>query len=261
MRRRAFTLIELLVVIAIIAILAAMLFPVLAQGRAAAKKVACINNNRQLLIGLQLYCDDNSDYLMSGRVHAWPEDWSVEPIWTAFLYPYLSDKEVYVCPAQAGSHYADLADADRYNNRGWLSIGYNASVGFFSDGSPQGIIRVKRTQLRVPGKSVVFADTMSGDVKDQFYGYCALNTGINVENAVERFCPLADRHGGGGKGGNAIGLVNLGLLDGHAESYRWGQIRSADPDDIPKDCDDWEATDFNAAGLKWMLWGDCKQPE
>jgi len=57
----AFTLIELLVVIAIIAILAAILFPVFAQAKEAAKKSTCMSNMRELGIGLRLYLGDNDD--------------------------------------------------------------------------------------------------------------------------------------------------------------------------------------------------------
>lgn len=55
---RAFTLIELLVVIAIIAILAAILFPVFAQAKEAAKKVQCISNQKQLVLSTLMYVPD-----------------------------------------------------------------------------------------------------------------------------------------------------------------------------------------------------------
>jgi len=57
----AFTLIELLVTIAIIAILAALLFPVLATAKQDARKVSCQSNERQLILALQLYAGDNGE--------------------------------------------------------------------------------------------------------------------------------------------------------------------------------------------------------
>src|SRR3954469_8157623 len=65
-RRRAFTLIELLVVIAIIAILAAILFPVFAQAREAARKTQCLSNVKQIMTGILMYAQDYDEQLPQG---------------------------------------------------------------------------------------------------------------------------------------------------------------------------------------------------
>jgi prepilin-type N-terminal cleavage/methylation domain-containing protein/prepilin-type processing-associated H-X9-DG protein len=90
--KKAFTLIELLVVIAIIAILAAILFPVFAQAKAAAKKTADLSNMKQLATGLVLYANDNDDV----------SPWSLHEIgveWYLQLYPYVKSPDVFRTPA------------------------------------------------------------------------------------------------------------------------------------------------------------------
>ncbi len=68
--QKAFTLIELLVVIAIIAILAAMLLPALARAKERAKRIQCLNAQKQFALAMTMYANDNKDYLPAHQTGA-----------------------------------------------------------------------------------------------------------------------------------------------------------------------------------------------
>ena len=98
--KRAFTLIELLVVVTVIAILAALLLPVLSHAKGAARRTTCISNTRQINLALLMYADEHGDAFraMSNK----------EPVYFTYkasILPYLSRNGVstndalFACPA------------------------------------------------------------------------------------------------------------------------------------------------------------------
>src|SRR6266403_2209858 len=78
-RADGFTLIELLVVIAIIALLAAMLLPVLSKSKDQAQAITCAGNIKQLSVAWLLYADDNTDLLVNN--HGVPETLARRQTW------------------------------------------------------------------------------------------------------------------------------------------------------------------------------------
>src|SRR5258706_5773890 len=99
---RGFTLIELLVVIAIIAILAAILFPVFAQARAAARKSTCLSNLKQITLGQLMYLQDYDERFTYWDNRGTPTDsWNTPRgagWWMNEIYPYIKNLGVYECP-------------------------------------------------------------------------------------------------------------------------------------------------------------------
>ncbi len=119
-----FTLIELLVVIAIIAILAAMLLPVLGMAKEKAKQVLCKSNIRQLYVTYPMYADDNDDYFpvtrdMNGAV--WPGSMGPQKTWATYIDDYLTE--------------GNLDDADDMYDK-WYNPGGDAPAGSVIYGCP-----------------------------------------------------------------------------------------------------------------------------
>lgn len=95
---RGFTLIELLVVIAIIAILAAILFPVFAQAREAARKTSCLSNMKQVGLATLLYVQDYDETFPMNLYFGFEPGPCVYSAWTA-LIPYSTNSQLYACPS------------------------------------------------------------------------------------------------------------------------------------------------------------------
>jgi prepilin-type N-terminal cleavage/methylation domain-containing protein len=178
MRKNAFTLIELLVVIAIIAILAAILFPVFAQAKVAAKKAGCISNMKQWGLAQQMYWGDYDDmaplwvYNLSMDVTAPSLDRNLGNL----LFPYVRNMQMSVTPGSPVTYKARLTDPllpnpnsltgqDRTEqeiyNAGFLSdYGYNywALVGYWSGSFPNGSIGFnpqRATSIQNPADTIL----------------------------------------------------------------------------------------------------------
>jgi len=100
-KRSGFTLIELLVVIAIIAILAAILFPVFAQAREAARKASCSSNLKQIASGLTMYSGDYDENMCPDRING---AGSTDPawrtgVWYNLIQPYVKNEQLFKCPS------------------------------------------------------------------------------------------------------------------------------------------------------------------
>ncbi len=137
MKRQGFTLIELLVVIAIIAILAAILFPVFAKAREKARQTACLNNQKQLGLGLMQYTQDYDETYPPCAFYD-GGGWALRNLLSDLLEPYTKNKQIWHCPSEPGTGieyspadggYWPMDFAVNFNLHPWYNRDYNGGTG------------------------------------------------------------------------------------------------------------------------------------
>ncbi len=214
---RAFTLIELLVVIAIIAILAAILFPVFAQAKEAAKRTTCISNLKNVALATVLYITDYDEVSLPSSYASGPSagfpwaskvaDWHSEmDLWVSppifdqsrgFLYPYLKNGPIADCPSASdllGRNLMSLVPTK-------MGFAYSVNVN---------ILRLDSSLIEAPAETLAFMDTGTSS--------------INVANGqvLRSMQTMATNYYGGGSlaHGRHNNFASIGWLDGHAKAIK-----------------------------------------
>ncbi len=205
MRRKGFTLIELLVVIAIIAILAAILFPVFARARENARKTTCLNNVKQMTMGMLQYAQDYDERLPKYRLGTVAP--SCNRMWYQQIEPYLKNTGILHCPSSS-------APAD---NVTYSCNNHHASTCNNGPGTPPAPA-ISLAQIQRAAQCFVVLDSAAdGDCNNPrtgverasgFYaGYCAVCGGCGY---FTYSTASTKRHMDG---------CNVGFADGHGKWY------------------------------------------
>jgi prepilin-type N-terminal cleavage/methylation domain-containing protein/prepilin-type processing-associated H-X9-DG protein len=233
--KSGFTLIELLVVIAIIALLMALLFPVLRSAREMGQRVVCLSNLRQLTLAWIAYAEEHDGKIVHGFPYGgrtgekFQEGWAGRGFLNCggsraelianpekgALWPWIKDVDIYRCPRGRAGHlltYVTVAAANGSlvegtylpDTRDWDRTSFGRRVG-------STVLRLTRlTEIVSPpaGQRAVFVD--QGQTFLPAYG-----VDFDIEYLYPRWpnvCPPPIHHNDG---------VTLSMADGHAEYWKW----------------------------------------
>jgi prepilin-type N-terminal cleavage/methylation domain-containing protein/prepilin-type processing-associated H-X9-DG protein len=215
-RRKGFTLIELLVVIAIIALLMAILMPVLGKAKDQARTIVCRSNLKQYGIGMRMYLDDNMSSFPDSRTwlksagHAYARKGD-EP--DGVFWPYLKALDVHMCP-----RFSSLVKDTTWSDTA-VSYVMNSYVGrdgtIWSSWLGSNVTGVKKeTEVYSPSKVIVFTEENTWTIEG-YSNYPFNDTHFTVGNWSRQIDNYATFHNAPGdidKGG-----TNIVFVDGHVE--------------------------------------------
>jgi prepilin-type N-terminal cleavage/methylation domain-containing protein/prepilin-type processing-associated H-X9-DG protein len=236
---RGFTLVELLVVIGIIALLIAMLMPALNRARDSANTVACLSNHKQVVLSLLMYAHHNKGHFpysskYAAANHVTFRDWSI-------AQRTLGARR---CTGQGSRHYnlltLSLAPGGWNNGHGsdvedprWITASsrfvtrndtWQQNPNWNNNPTERWRVAKKITWARPASQVMLTADAYVPTQMDAVHGATPSEGGDSVgpdySNAAER---LRFRHG------MNLDRINLGFVDGHAETWEYSSIRPAPP--------------------------------
>jgi prepilin-type N-terminal cleavage/methylation domain-containing protein len=204
-QRHGFTLIELLVVISIVSLLMAVLLPALAKARASARAMKCLNNQKQIMLGMTLYTNDFDEYYPLRKTSGLPGDRNMwfNYILTVYMQ---NNKTIWNCPDAKISVPITQSDPLSYYHR--ITYGYNYNkMGGDDSNSYWLAFRYRTIQFRSSLQMVV-ADSLE-DKSDQYQ----IGTFANAY-------PESRHYGRASQDG----MVSIGMADGHAQFVSFDQL-------------------------------------
>lgn len=252
----AFTLIELLVVIAIIAILAALLLTAVSRAKAAAHRVACVNNHKQIILGWQLYIDDHRGELpwnmdngeglaftnwVAGQFnYPWEQEDAALLVDKdrSLLSPYVTDPLIYKCPSDRSKFVRSVSMNNRMNPV--RPVGEPVILGGY--GTNYMIYR-KQGDIRQSSKIFVVLDERSDSMNEGYFAVDLSNTGTFSGHGTPNPYWWIDTPGSY----HSEGVV-LSFADGHVEHHVWQEKSTLGPIGVTGP----RRTSANDRDIKWL---------
>jgi prepilin-type processing-associated H-X9-DG protein/prepilin-type N-terminal cleavage/methylation domain-containing protein len=202
----AFTLVELLVVIAIIAILAALLLPVISQSKKRAQQIQCVGNLHQLGLGLQVILSNDHGYplYIENRYSSWINQMEIEGLGVSKPEPRFAEQGVWRCPSAKWHNVGidEISMSYGYNAYGCMPIGIKTNaLGLLGHFNPSSFTSTPITESEViaPSDMIAIAENFSG-------GIAVMRGHLDGE---EKNWHASARH---------QGKANVVFCDGHVES-------------------------------------------
>jgi len=244
-KKAGFTSAELVVAIVMIAMLAAILFPVVVRAGANEDQQAkCLNNLKQLALADKMYQEEWDGYLVPG--HGYTTGTGGHYCWASLLAPYINSWKILVCPTQpelnSKEYWSHLgAPAPLYGGYGINDIAdwpadtpmgdWVMYVEVEGGNDIRGIHRPKASELTHPDKTIDFADSYASSTYIEAHEWMTATDWVNElwrRNATDlpgaRFNAVANRHNEG---------ANFAFCDGHAKWMKQTEERNWTAKDLP----------------------------